>query len=947
MRRFHPRGAVIGAVGLLVVLMPSVSPLRAQPDAGARLDLDFARHLYSQGEYRLAADELERFVAQRRSHPDAEEAAFLAADCWVQLGEWVRARTRLESFIATHPVSPWTGEALLRLAATLFELGSFVQAESLYLRAAAEASHGAGEAIYWAGEAAFRRDAFPRAAELLSQATQKLPAGDLHGWALRRQAEALQRMGRDEQARDVLTRLVASPDARPDDIVSLARLLVETERPADTEVTLQTLARRWPERADSRVVRELKARSIWDQGRHDEAIAVLAERGLESVRLLGWMYMEEDRPKEASALLSGAMRTLEGSERGEAAVLLASALQRTDRPGAGDSLLAVETAGISDRTLLARAILLRASLQRDLNRLGEARQTLDRGLARLHSRGDSVEAFALYAEISAAEGRWSDASEYFLDARDRAQGDLAHDLGYRALVAAYRAESWDRVERLAGAFSGSVNDSLAARIAFWKAEAIARQGRWSEAEAAYREALPGMPTARERADAAFGRAWASLSMGKNDDALAGFREAAAADPRSETAARATLRAGDVLMAQELYREAAASYRAATQIVARREIGDEALLGLGRALSLAGETDEAIATLDRLFHASPTEDIADNALFEKAEALFRAGRFDEAEVEYRRVVALQRDRTVRDNALYRIGDCQYNRGEYATARTTYLSLVQGYPDSDLWAHAVQGALWAELQSSDAGQAIILCDTLLNRAQDESRRSGLIQAKADLLFGLNRYEDALPLYRSLGTPWADLRAAWSLARSGRVDEAQEAFESLARLWPDAREAAEGLYEAARLSRPRDSATAARLLREMLALYPGSELGDAARYELGFALEDSSDSAIAVWATLASTGGVEWRDKAVLAGAETHLAADRADSAWAWLSPLLERSTGPSPRVYWIAARVQEALGSISEARRLYLRLAYLSPQDSLAAPANEAARRLAGEGVGAGP
>lgn len=928
------------AVCLLVTLWGGCA--LGQPDAGAGMDIDFARHLYAQGEYRLAVEELVRFAAAHPEHPDAQEAAFLAADCWVQLGDWRRARRELEEFLRRYPLSSWADHARVRLAATEFELGAYAHAESLYARIGEDGGEGAGDALYWAGEAAFRRGDAPRAAALLEQAVVRLGPGDTRGWALRRQAEALRRLGREAQARDILTRLASSAEAQPDDVLLLARLLLDAGRPADAEEALTTLARRWPGREDSRLVREVRVRSAWDQGRRAEAISLLSPHPAEAPALLAWMLLEEGQGSAAVNVLVPAMRTLEGRERAEAAVLLASAYRAVGAPASGDSVLAAETAGITDRELLARAIVLRARLQHETGQNAEAKRTLDRGFRHLATGPDSVEGLTLSAQIAAAEGRWADATRDLLDARDHAPEAAARDLTYQALVAAYRAESWDRVERLAATLKGAADDSVAARAAFWKAEAMARQGRWSEAEATYGLALAGLPTARERADAAFGHAWALVSLNRYGEAVDAFTQAAALDPRSETAARAMVRAGDVLMMQGAYRDAAAAYRRASAAITLRDIGDEALLGLGKALSLAGETDEAVAVLDRLFEASPTAAVADDALFEKGEALFRAGRFDDAEAEYRRLLDLHRDRELRDNALYRIGDCQYNRGEYASARTTYLAVVQGYPDSDLWIHAVQGALWAAQQSSGAAHAVALCDSLLERTQDDGKKASLTLAKADLLYGLERYEEALPLYRQLNRPSTDLRAA--LCVRGRPGEAREAFEGVARRWPDSPEAAEGLYQAAKLARENDPAGARMLLRELLASYPRSDLCHPARFDLGLTFANEPDSALAAWESAAALSEGEWGDRAILALAETHLASGRPDSALARLSVLLQRQTALSPAAHWVAASAHVARGDSAEARRLYLRLAYLFPEDSLAAAASAQARALA---PGTGP
>ncbi len=931
-------------IGVVAALVGSTwFPAHAQPDAGVRLDIDFGRHLYAQGEYRLAAEELERFVTAHPRHPDADEAGFLAADCWVQLGDWPQAARRLRAFLASYPLSPWSDHARFRLAACEFEMGRYARAESLYL--AVGPGPDATEALFWAGEAAFRRGELRRAAELLGRAMAALPAGEMRGIAARHRAEALLKVGHPSEARQLLWDLVKSPDAQPEDALSLAILLLEAGQPAEAEEVLLGMGGRWPAREESRLHREVRARCAWELGRREEALGLLSSRPAESPRLLAWMLLQEGRAAEARDVLVPAMRRLEGIERAEAALLLGAALREEGQLASADSVLQVESAGITDRGLLSRAILLRAAVQHDLGRLEEARRTLDRGLRSLATRADSVEAFVRLAHLSAAQDRFDEAARFFLEARDSAEGNEARHLALQALLASYRAHSWDKVDRLAQALVVPLVDSLGARAAFWRAEALARQGRWTEAEAAYRVALSGLPTEGERADALFGRAWALLSLERPEEAVEEFRRAASTASGGDATARALVRAGDVLMALGRYADAASSYRGAAQTIARREVGDEALLGLGRALSMAGETDEAVEVLDRLFRASPTGDLADDALFEKGEALFRAGRFDAAEGAYRLVLDLRRDRELRGKALYRIGDCQYNRGEYSSARATYVAVVQGYPDSDFWAFALQGALWAEQQSRGAERALALCDSLLERPWNDPRRDALILAKADLLAALGRDEEAAPLYRELHRPDADLRAAWCLR--ARPQEARRAFEEVARRWPDSPEAAEALYQAAMFARRDDPQAARRLLRELLSTYPRSDLRDAAWYELGATFAAEPESALPIMRTLVRTGRAEWRDRAWVSGAEAHLAAGRPDSALVWAERALERASPVGAKAHWVAASAYLAKHDSTEARRLLLRLAYRFPNDSLAAAANRAASTLAVPGRKANP
>jgi tetratricopeptide (TPR) repeat protein len=763
-------------------------------------------------------------------------------------------------------------------------------------------------------------------------------------WALRRKAQAFEDLGDIGKAVEVYRNVSSTTSVLPEDLLALSRLLLSLGNPVEAESALAKLRTRWPGWMQSHRTAELEARALWDQGKKEEAVSILLDRPRETPRLLSWMLLELGRANQAADVLTPVLGEMEEADRWEAVLLLARALRETDRLVSAESLLAVETGAITSRDLLAQAILQRGELLVALDRFDEASSWLERGLPLMRGAEDSAQAFALLGELEAAQESWHAAYSAFLGASVLSPGQLERELSFRGLVAAYRGSLWTEVETLANHLRTEPPDSLTAQAAYWAGEAASREDRFEDALSWYLEALGAEPQGDLLTQVYYGMGWAYLASRAFEQAADAFSDAANSSASSELAVRARLRYGDVFMLRGMYQDASQQYQAAARAVAHKDIGEEASLKLGRALALSGNVERALDILEELYQSSPSGVYADDALFEKGEILFRAGRFGDAEDAYDRVEGLRRDRALRDNALYRKADSRYNRGDYGGARSLYLSVVRIYPESDLWAQAVQGALWATFQQGDAETALSLCDSLLGRADSDARQTALWLAKADLLYGLERYEDAYTVYSKLrDRPDAALRAAWCLEKMQRTQHALHIFESVVERWPESPAAPEAAFQAATLARSSGQLKkAASILEQLLRNYPQSDLVDVARYDLALLfLEAGALSSAEEQLTDLRDRGIEpWRSRAVLRLVEMQIKAGRPDSALQLVGPLLRDSAGEhGPEAHWLAAEAELSSGRIQEARKLFLRLSYLFPESDMAEEARVRAQELA--------
>jgi len=397
-----------------------------------------------------------------------------------------------------------------------------------------------------------------------------------------------------------------------------------------------------------------------------------------------------------------------------------------------------------------------------------------------------------------------------------------------------------------------------------------------------------------------------------------------------------------------YEEAILSFRSATERIGDSAIADEAMLKLGRALALAGKVNSALDHLEELFQASPAGDFADDALLTRGEILFGEKRYDEAATAFQRLIQLHRDRDVRDDALYRIGDCQYNQGAYANALDTYLQVVRSYPESDLWGQAVQGVLWSALQVQDSDRAIAIADSIGERVTGSALQE-ITRAKAELLFGLKRYNEALGLFQGIDDdPGSVMRVAWCYERLGELKKAADVFHSVARKWPNNPGAPEALYQASQMNRREGRyGESVELLNSILHDYPGSDIASAAKYDLGLSWFEAgrSDQAERIWSDLVKNRDGEWSRRARIRLGEMALMEEDPDSALVWVTPVLSHEDPTiGVEAHWIAAEAELARGNHEKARRLFIRLSYLFPESEKAIEARHRAEELARDSSG---
>jgi len=656
------------------------------------------------------------------------------------------------------------GEALLRLSdrAAAEERFNLVSTDGLY---AARASFGLARI-------AFDRQEWQDAADRFTRAHETAPAGheDLSAEALYYAGLAQQRSGRLDRA---ITSFARSAELDPQGLYADVALYEKG--------ILQYTIRQWDEAAVT-----------FDRLLTQHPTSTYAS---EAARMLGETYAalgDYRRAEQASARaqqLGAASPALAGEvefQRGYQAV------QAGDYAAGEQALMAVyERNPAGERGGEALFWAAEAAFQR--GQRGERD-----GLTRARDRFTSfLQAFP--------DHRQRDAARYALAWTHFKRGDYARAAeAYERFLAAYRpgaelvpytadarlrlADSYFALRRWddAAAAYRRVEGAGADYARFQIGQALANAGRTEEAIAAYSRLLSDFPDSQLRPQARYGIGDLRFQQGNYDRAIEIFQEVIAQYPRSPVAARAQFAIGDARFNQGRLADAAAAYRAVLDRYPRSPLVPDAVSAIELALSGLGREDEVVRVVQRFEEQNPDATAIEELRFRQAEGRFQRGDFRGAIEDLQTLLQRTRDPDLIPPTLIYLGRAHANLGDRSRAEAQFRRVIDQHPDSPLRAEASRRLGNLMLEQNRFQDALPLFRSAASEADTAADGAEARMGEAAALVGLGRLTEAEPLLLAVVreapsaalTQRARMRLADLYETSGRRDRAWTAYEEVAR-------------------------------------------------------------------------------------------------------------------------------------------------------------------------
>jgi TolA-binding protein len=632
---------------------------------GAYADVAIFEHgmlLYTTRRWDEAAPAFERLLERYPTSTHAGQAARMLGETYAAMGDFRRAEQAAERARDMGAASPeLAGEVDFQRGYQAAQAGNFSQAEDILVRVYRQNPAGdrAGEALFWAAEAAFQqgqagdRRAFDRALERFNSFIQNFPDHRQRDAARYALAWTHFKRGEYGRAAEAFERFLAAyrPDSEIVPYTADARL-----RLADSYFGL----RRWNEAAaayrrvegpGSDYARFQIGQALANAGNVTDAIAAYS-------RLITDF---PDSPLRAAARYSiGDLRFQQGDYPAAIEIFEEVIRQYPDAPVAARAQFAIGDARYNQGRLQEAAAAYRAVLERYPrsplvpDALSAVEMTYS-ALGREDEVGRVVERFAeRNPEATAtdelrfrqAEGRFQrgDYAGAITELRTLLDRTRDRDLIPPALLYLGRAhaETGDaaNAERyFRQLVDGHANSPLAAEASRRLGQLLLRQRRFEEALPLFRAATDAAETASEGAEARLGQAAALVGLGRTGEAEPLLTAVVNEAPTAALAMRARLRLADVLDATGRRDAAVGHY---TNVASGDEgaLGAEAAARLAATLLARNDFQGVIAATDRLraeerFAGFPER--VTEVLLARARAFRGLGQTGRAQETYDRIV----------------------------------------------------------------------------------------------------------------------------------------------------------------------------------------------------------------------------------------------------------------------------------------------------------------------
>ena len=626
------RNSVGRASGALIAMLALLLQALAVPAVADQAEdqFNFATGLFIEGDYELAAEEYEAFLAKHAGNPLAGDAQFRLGESLMRLERFKDAVAPLQDYVKRGDTKPdQLAAAYFRLGRAHTELESYETAAGFYgafVQKFPKHEQAPG-ARYWAGECSLRAGKFAEAGAAFQQALPQVKGGQYESFCIYGLASSLMSLTQygpaAQHLQDVVNRFGEESFA-PDAALRLAQCYSELKRPDDALRAYETVERLHGDKLLPEALMG-KATVLYRTGKLQQAAAlfgkVAAEHtGHELAPAAGFnagsALFNLNRYGQALPLFE-ALAAKEGQYRVASLYWQGMCLLELERPAdALNPLLAAEAEG----EYQVRARFAVGDAQYELGQLDQARKSYEALVAQFP--GDDLADDALHAAATAAAALKDNADALALAAR------LIKD------------------------YPGS---PLAGRARFLTGDALFRQGKFAQAAEVFNALLaqeaPGVGQER----ILYKLAWCAYRQEKPEDATALFRRVAAEHPDSDLAGESLYMAGKLLSDLALHEDALAVY------------------------------DECVAKY-------PRSSAAANAAYAGALAEFSLKNWQGAAERFNVFLAAHTDSDLVPQVRFYLAESQFGAEQFDAARSTYAALVKDHPDSDLVPEALYGAAW---------------------------------------------------------------------------------------------------------------------------------------------------------------------------------------------------------------------------------------------------------------
>ena len=442
--------------------------------------------------------------------------------------------------------------------------------------------------------------------------------------------------------------------------------------------------------------------------------------------------------------------------------------------------------------------------------------------------------------LDSAEKKFSTVTSVYADSpyREAALYRLA-DIAYRRHDAAAAVRRLEELGKLypRGAYRGS-----AERM---RADVLLDQQKYPEAAAGYERALSELSEGSERQAAWYSLGLADIMLGRKTRAAEAFGNAGSGLAK-DLGEKALFQRALVLAGLGRSEDAIDALDSFVNTFPGGPHGEQALKLLASLLDSRMVFDKSLSRWDALVRLYPRSASLPEYIYRRGVARMNTGE-PAALDDFQRVVKDFPTSAFRDESAYSVGFVYSQRGEYARATPYFQAVALRAAGSDIGNRSSLAVGVCLFNMGSFEQALASLEYLRARQPGGETQATVALYSGRTLYRMEklpaaaeRLADAVVRFEALDQPSAhaedaaDARywLAWSLYRIGRLEDARDAFISLAQKYPSDRRSGEAWYRAGMCESVRGDDAAAIKLFETVA--PGADpWREQALYEKGWAL------------------------------------------------------------------------------------------------------------------
>lgn len=355
-------------------------------------------------------------------------------------------------------------------------------------------------------------------------------------------------------------------------------------------------------------------------------------------------------------------------------------------------------------------------------------------------------------------------------------------------------------------YNEAPNSELGKEALFWSADAYFQIDEFGKAAQQFDEFINRYPDHEMVGAAKYSLGWAYFKMGDFERATGPFIDfqnnyeppSIALFPYDVDT---KLRIGDAFFAQGKYREALEYYQAT---IGAEPGGDYAMYQVANSYYRMNQNFEAVTQFRRLLRIYPFSRLREQAQYNVAYIYLNTGNYDQAIEEFQAVIQRYPGTEWAARSQYNIGDSYYNAGDYEKSIEAYARVLEEYPRSQYIIEAIDGIQFAQLSIGDDDTSTDILEDFLEDNPTSSTADRLRYRQAENVYQTGDYEAAVREFRQYLRitnnrnlmPDAYFNMANAYLRTGKPNEAAEAFKTLVNDFPETERAATSLAELGRL-------------------------------------------------------------------------------------------------------------------------------------------------------